>query len=87
MVLTALSPALFLERFETGAVQADPLQVTRTTITIGDGSSILELAKEAVASALEPEKPDPPIIRRKYVRRVKQSPAKEQKEGSAGSSV
>ncbi|KAL0631773.1 hypothetical protein Q9L58_009363 [Maublancomyces gigas] len=81
IVLTALVPTSFLEKFEQGTDQTDSLEVSRTKITIGDGSSILEFAKEPIASALEPEKPEPAIIHGMYLRRLRRSPANQQHEG------
>lgn len=79
IVLSALVPTTYLENFQNGIVQTNTLEVTRTTITIGDGSGILEFAKAAVASALEPEKPDRPITQGKYRSWAKQRAAKEKK--------
>lgn len=45
--------------FEKGTNQTDSLQVSRATITIGNGSSI---AKKAIAFALEVEKREPQEI-------------------------
>lgn len=43
------------------------MNVNRTVITIGDGTSIGEFAKQAVASALEPDEPEPRIKRTKWI--------------------
>lgn len=77
-VLTANVPAKFTTNFKNGIHQTDALQVFRTTIMIGNGNPILEFAKDAIVSALEPETPEAPFILWTYSR-VKRSPPKQQK--------